>query len=156
MSILNYQKNGFNFLKQRNRRYWTRLIDRENENSIKPISDDGATLLASYRALERFKVCEEEYHLFDELYINDFPKPQAYINGFQNNIISSYRWIQHPTIYSLKYIPAEMKRPIVFGIAVYSNFEELNKDHYVLHPPSEKDQYLGMHGLVIIGYTEKP
>ena len=28
----------------------SRLIDRENENSIKPISDDGATLLASYWA----------------------------------------------------------------------------------------------------------
>ena len=69
----------------------SRLVDRENEKSFKPISDDGATLLSSYKSIERFKISDDEYHPFNEMTINEFPSPQAYINGFSNDIVTSYR-----------------------------------------------------------------
>ena len=58
-------------------------------------------------------------------------------------------------MYNLKYMLSELRKPIVFDIAVYSDFEELTKDHYVLHPPSKTDNYLGMHALAIVVFTEK-
>ena len=99
-----------------------------------------------------YKFCDEVYHPFNEMTINEFPKSEAYIDASKNDIITSYRWIP-PTIYGLKYILNALK-PIVFGIVVYSNFEELNKENYILNPPSETDQYLGMHALILCGYKQ--
>ena len=129
------------------------LEDRDKEGSRRPLEDIGASLKSAYEALHKYKFCEEIYHPFDDKNILKFPDTNAYINAHQNNLITSYRYI-YPSIYSFKYILAELKRPIVFGMAVYSAFENLNKDSYVLNKPSDNESYLGLHGVLAIGYDD--
>ena len=129
------------------------LEDRDKEGTKRPIEDIGASLKSCYEALHKYKFCEEKYHVFDDKNILKFPDNTAYINAHENNLITSYRYIC-PSIYSFKYILSELHRPIVFGMAVYTAFENLNKDAYVLNKPSEHEAYLGLHGVLAIGYDD--
>ena len=62
-----------------------------------------------------------------------------------------------PTKYNLKYILAHLKKPILFGIMVYSNFFKLTaKDNDILNIPSESDDILGGHAVVLVGYDDTP
>ena len=59
-----------------------------------------------------------------------------------------------PTKYNLKYILAHLKKPILFGIMVYSNFFKLTKEHDILNVPSASDEVLGGHAVVLVGYDD--
>ena len=66
----------------------------------------------------------------------------------------SYRQII-PTKYNLKYILAHLKKPVLFGIMVYSNFFKLTKDNDILIIPSASVEILGGHAVVIISYSDE-
>ena len=129
------------------------LFDRDKANSKAEIQDNGASLKSCFESLQKYKFCDEEYHKFDENTITSFPTYDAYLDAFNNDYIKSFSCI-HPSLYTLKYILAVQKKAIVFGMAVYSNFEALDANNYVLSKPKIQDLYLGLHGVLMIGYDD--
>ena len=59
-----------------------------------------------------------------------------------------------PTKYNLKYILGYLKKPIPFGLMVYSNFFKITKDNDILCLHSTSDEMLGGHAVVLIGYDD--
>jgi C1A family cysteine protease len=129
------------------------ITDQQKENNKRPIEDTGCSLKSAYEALYKYKFCEELEHPFDEDHITKFPSTDSYIHAFKNNFISSYRNI-YPCIYNIKYVLYQIKKPIVFGMAVYSNFERLTKENNILYRPSTDDLYLGLHAVLAIGFNK--
>ena len=68
-------------------------------------------------------------------------------------IVESYRHILQSE-FNLKYVLAIIKKPIVCGMAVYENFEELNEHNYILNKPKINEKLLGHHAILIYGYDD--
>ena len=64
----------------------------------------------------------------------------------------SYRRVV-PKLYSIKYFLAVLKRPIAFGMSVYSNFVDLDRNNFVLSEP--QGQYLGLHAVLMYSYSDE-
>ena len=120
-------------------------------NSIR-IEDEGASLKASYDALSKYNWLNESSYPYIETKSCSFPPKDIYLQAYRNKShIKSYRHII-PQHYNLKYILAILKKPICLGMSVFENFLDLNKNNYVLQQPI--GQFLGLHAVLIIGYSD--
>lgn len=131
----------------------SRLLDLiEHGNRYINIEDDGASFKNTYESLVRYNFLDEKEYEYKEENVNKFPPPDIYRKAHTNKIkMHSYRRII-PQLYSIKYILAIKKRPLAFGMAVFSNFLDLDSNNYVLSQPY--GEYLGLHAVLCIGYDD--
>ena len=134
--------------------FCTRYID---NNYMLPIADSGATLRNVFTSINQYHChCVEEVKYPYEIEkVNSIPPREIFEEAITVDKCSSisYRQIM-PTKYNLKYILAHLKKPILFGIMVYSNFFKLTKEHDILNVPSASDEVLGGHAVVLVGYDD--
>jgi len=127
--------------------YNERLLDKSvNE-------DAGSTLTQGIVALEKYGVCSEYTWPY---IINKFkikPPTNAYSEGLQHQVLSSLRVEQ--TIQSMKGCLIS-GFPFVVGIQIYSSFESATvaKTGYVPMPNIKKEQLLGGHAVICMGYND--
>ena len=88
--------------------------------------------------------------------VNDVPSQEIFKEAITINKspIISYRKIL-PTKYNIKFILAHLKKPILFGIMIYSKFFKLTKENDILYPPSASDESLRGHAIVICGFSDE-
>ena len=134
--------------------FCTRYID---NNYMLPIADSGATLRNVFTSINQYHChCVEEVKYPYEIEkVNSIPPREIFEEAMTVDKCSSisYRQIM-PTKYNLKYILAHLKKPILFGIMVYSKFFKLTKEHDILNVPSASDEVLGGHAVVLVGYDD--
>ena len=134
--------------------FCTRFID---NNHMLPVEDHGATLRNVFTSLSQYhcQYIEEVKYPYEIEKVNSIPPREIFEEAITINKCPaiSYRQIM-PTKYNLKYILAHLKKPILFGIMVYSNFFKLTKDNDILNIPSASDEVLGGHAVVIISYDD--
>ena len=125
----------------------------DNEDVTKPVLDNGASLKSVYKSILNYNVISEEIYKYDTSKVNDVPSPEIYKEAmFKNmNPIFSYRRL-HPCLYSFKYVLSQLQLPILFGMAVYSNFMLLNESNDLLD--KSNDEFMGLHGVLMIGYDD--
>ena len=135
--------------------FCTRYVD---NNYMLPIADSGATLRNVFTSINQYHChCVEEVKYPYEIeMVNSIPPREIFEEAITVDKCSSisYRQIM-PTKYNLKYILAQLKKPILFGIMVYSNFFKLTKEHDILDVPLASDEVLGGHAVVIISYSDE-
>ena len=135
--------------------FCTRYID---NNHMLPVEYHGATLQNVFTSLSEYHCdCVEELkypYKIDE--VNSIPPREIFEEAItvKKCPVVSYRQIM-TTQYTLKYILAHLKKPILFGIMVHSNFFKLTvKDVDILSLPSASDEVLGGHAVVLVGYDD--
>ena len=135
--------------------FCTRYID---NNYMLPIADSGATLRNVFTSINQYHChCVEEVKYPYEIeMVNSIPPREIFEEAITVDKCSSisYRQIM-PTKYNLKYILAHLKKPILFGIMVYSDFFKLTKERDILNVPLASDEVLGGHAVVIISYSDE-
>ena len=135
--------------------FCTRFID---NNHMLPVEDHGATLRNVFTSLNQYhcQYIEEVKYPYEIEKVNSIPPREIFEEAITINKCPaiSYRQIM-PTKYNLKYILAHLKKPILFGIMVYSNFFKLTaKDNDILNIPSASDEVLGGHAVILVGYDD--
>lgn len=133
--------------------FTTRYLD---NNHKMPLDDHGATLRNVFNALTMYHYIDEVKYPYIVEKVNEVPSPEIFKEAIMINKspIVSYRQIL-PSKYAIKYVLAHLKKPILFGIMVYSNFFKLSKENDILYPPSADDEILGGHAIVASGFSEE-
>ena len=135
--------------------YWnSRREDIEEDHQSIFIEDSGASLKNSYKALMKFNDVPESYYPYNEENVNALPPYDIYKTAsHMEKCLLSYRKVI-PIEYNLKFILYKIQRPIVVGMVVYSNFEELTKYNYILEKPKPWHHMLGLHAVLLIGFDD--
>ena len=114
--------------------------------------DAGAMIRDGIKSLNTFGYCEENLWPYVVAKFRARPPTTAY-NDAKNCIVSSYERVPQ-NINSLKTALAG-EHPIVFGFAVYSNFEsETIARTGVVNMPGPNEKSLGGHAVTIVGYDD--
>ena len=134
--------------------FCTRYVD---NNHMLPVEDHGATLRNVFTSMSEYHChCVEEVKYPYEIEkVNSIPPREIFEEAITANKcpILSYRQIT-PSIYNLKYILGHLKKPILCGMVVYSEFFQLTKDDDILKMPTDTSEMLGNHAIVIIGFDD--
>ena len=93
--------------------------------------------------------------MYETSKVNDIPPREIFEEAIRINKcpIGSYKQISQCKN-SIKYILSHLKKPILFGMIVYSNFMKLTKENDILEKPSKDDELLGGHGVCLIGFDD--
>ncbi len=132
--------------------YNERMLDqREGDNSV--TIDDGSTLKQGVNTLRRFGVCGENLLPYIPRKFAQKPSPVCYNQGLKNKI-RNYSFLPQ-NIEAMKNC-LNQGYPFVFGILVFSSFEDDVVDHtgVVPYPDISKESLLGGHALVAVGYDD--
>jgi len=132
--------------------FCTRWID---NNYVLPVEDIGCTLASVFTAISKYHYIDEQKYPYYTHLVNDIPYKHIFEEAFKNNSpIVSYRQIL-PSVYAIKYILYKLQLPVLFGMQVYTNFMNLTKENDILKLPTEKDELLGGHAVLIVGYSDE-
>ena len=118
------------------------------------ISEDaGSTLTQGINALKIYGVCSEQLWSYNISNFTIKPPTNAYAQALDHQIISSSRVLQ--TLSSLQGCLTS-GQPFVVGILVYSSFvsNAVAKTGNVPMPNVSKEQFLGGHAVVCVGYND--
>lgn len=122
--------------------YNARLID----NSIN--EDSGAYIRDGVKSVKKYGVCSEKLWPYN---INNFaltPSVDSYADAEKRNIKNYYRVSGvNDALDALS-----NNHPIVTGMLVYSEFDDLNTNNPVLTVPGKDSSPLGGHAVLLVGY----
>jgi C1A family cysteine protease len=115
--------------------------------------DAGSTLTQGIIALEKYGICSEKTCPYIISNFKNKPTNDAYIEGSKHTVLTANRVMQ--TMSSIKGC-LNQNLPFVIGIMVYSSFEsnEVAKTGYVPMPNTKKEQFLGGHAVICVGYND--
>ena len=122
---------------------------RESQNA--PVSYRDAL-----KSIHKIGVCKESVWPYDTSKFNEKPPPEAY-EGAEGNIMSRYERLDQD-VHQLKAC-LKSGSPFAFGIEVYENFYDLEKEGNdgIMTVPSEKELAggpLGLHAVLGVGYND--
>ena len=131
--------------------FTTRIID---NNMVFPVQDQGATLKSVFNAFQYHYIDEAKYPYYQHL-VNDVPYKHIFDEAFKNPYpIVSYRQIL-ASKHAIKYNLYKLQQPVIFGMSVYTNFLNITKENDILSLPTAKDELLGLHAVLIVGYDDE-
>jgi len=132
--------------------FCTRYVD---NNYMMPIADNGATLRSVFIAMSSYHYVEEVKYPYLIEKVDSIPPREVFEEAITVNKspITSYRQIL-PSEYAIKYIISQCKKPVLFGMMVYSNFFRLTKENDILSLPSSSDEMLGGHAVILCGFDD--
>ena len=119
-----------------------------------PIQDQGATLKSVFNAFDYHCNDETKYPYFEHM-INELRYKHVFEEAFKNAYpIVSYRQTL-ASKHAIKYILYKLQQPIIFGMSVHTNFLNITKENDILSVPTAKDELLGLHAVLIVGYDDE-
>ena len=126
--------------------------ERMIENTID--EDDGAYLSDGIQALIKYGVCQEEEWLYDITQFKVKPTDACYAHALAHRAIKVENIAQDLT---------RMKKalwsgyPIILAIEIYDSFrsEEVKKSGIVSMPNFDKEQKVGGHAILVVGYDDE-
>lgn len=114
--------------------------------------DSGASLRDTMKSLKDYGVCPETSwaYLYENLFTT--PTPSCYVEGLNHQALS-YASV---TISLVSMKNVLQTRPFVLGILVYSSFfaPNVSKTGYVPVPNIQKEQLMGGHAILVLGYDD--
>ena len=115
--------------------------------------DAGATMRSIGKALNKFGICSEPLWPYITDKFDDDPPDKADTDAAGRKI-SAYRSISG--IEGIKKYLAAKEQPVMIGIQVYESFESeaVAKTGVVPAPDTGKDELLGGHAVLIVGYDD--
>jgi C1A family cysteine protease len=116
--------------------------------------DSGATIRGCMKAISKYGISNEKIWPYIISNFNKLPPLLSFTNTYKLNGYT-YTFIKQD-LKSIKEVIASFN-PIVIGIAVYSSFESTNATNYgiIPMPNTSKEQLLGGHAVLLIGYDDK-
>lgn len=133
----------------------SRLFIYYNERWIEgTVSEDsGASIRDGIKSLAKWGVCMESLWPYKEESFTTKPSDACYTDGALRKI-SMYARVTQITK-SIRNVLAS-GYPIIFGFAVYSNFiSDKVSNTGILDLPTRKDEFLGGHAVLCVGYNDK-
>jgi C1A family cysteine protease len=114
--------------------------------------DSGASIRDGMKVLAQIGVCPEEDYPYDITKFREPPSERALANAAQYKIVEYHRVMDLKSMKTALYEGL----PVVFGFKVYESFEsdEVAKTGKV-PMPKKKEQYLGGHAVLAVGYVDK-
>jgi len=110
--------------------------------------DEGAYIRDAIKALRLYGICAEVYwpYLIERFAMT--PSEESYLDARRRNIKNYYR------LNSLEDILDALNHnwPVVFGMAVYPEFELITDINSVLEMPSQDQEPIGGHAMFLVGY----
>ncbi len=105
--------------------FCTRWLD---NNKMLPVQDNGASLKNVFNALISYHYIDEVKYPYETSKVNDIPTREIFEEAIRVNKcpIGSYKQILQCKN-SIKYILSQLKKPVLFGMIVYSELYEINK-----------------------------
>ena len=122
--------------------YNSRLLEENVER------DEGAYVRDAIKALRLYGVCAEVYwpYLIERFAMT--PSEESYQDARRRNIKNYYR------LHSLEDILDALNNnwPVVFGMAVYPEFERITDINSILELPDSNEEPIGGHAMFLVGY----
>lgn len=119
---------------------------RREEGTIN--EDSGAYLRNALKAVDQYGICTEEMWPYDVSKFNIQPPSSAYENAKRYGITYYKRLPQLDSILD----SLNSNHPVVAGIMVYAGFDQISGESPVLPMPTDTEQELGAHAVVLVGY----
>ena len=116
--------------------------------------DTGSTIRGCMKAVSKYGLTNEKIWSYDILNFDKLAPSDAFTNLYKlTNFI--YTFIKQD-LKSIKEVLASGK-PILIGITIYSSFESNNAINYgiIPMPNTTKEELLGGHAILLIGYDDK-
>jgi C1A family cysteine protease len=110
--------------------------------------DAGAYLRSALKAVDHFGICAESVWPYDVNKFDVQPPVAAYEDAKKHRIKKYKRLSGLDNILD----SLSSHHPVVTGIMVYSGFENITGENPVLPMPSDTDQELGAHAILLVGY----
>ena len=131
----------------------SRYID---NNYMLPVEDIGSSLGAVFTAISSYHYIDEVKYPYEIEMVNSIPPREIFEEAIKVNKcpIVSYRQIT-PTLYNIKYVLSHLKKPIIFGMAIYNEFFEITNECFTLKMPSPASEFIGNHAVLAIGYCDE-
>lgn len=122
--------------------YNSRLFD----DSLK--EDVGTFIRDGLKAVARYGICSEQLWPYSLDKFDDQPTPSSYVDAAQR-LVTKYE-----TLYSLSDIFEVLNdnRPVVIGMILYEGFMELNATNNIVRMPYGREDSIGNHAVVLVGY----
>ncbi len=123
--------------------YNARLLEgTENE-------DNGAYIRNGIKGVSKYGICKENLWPYNIDKFADKPTPICYEDAKNRNIKNYFRLINLSDMLDA----LNNNIPVVFGIVVYENFEEIDATNIVLEIPDKNAQDIGAHAVCLVGYN---
>ncbi|MGA1048563.1 MAG: C1 family peptidase [Minisyncoccia bacterium] len=111
-------------------------------------SDAGSYIRDGLKSIKNYGVCSEELWPYDIIKFTDQPYPRCYLDASKRQV-SSYNILF--TNDEIKDVLAS-KRPVVVGIEIFKNFDDVTKEKPFVSMPDYLTYSLGNHAVLIMGY----
>ena len=120
----------------------------ENTESI----DSGAYLHDGIATLQKYGICQESDWGYDITKFADKPLDQCYTNALEHTASQVQNIYNNISQMKISLVNGD---PFVVGIAIFSSFESFTVAKTGIVPmPTKKDQLLGGHAVVCVGYDD--
>lgn len=123
--------------------------ERALENSVS--SDSGASMSDGITTLSTTGVCSETEWPYVVTKFASKPSSTCYTNAKVNTVLTSNRVPQ--TLNDIKTVLVTENRPVAFGFAVYSSFDNIGSNG-MCPMPASNESLLGYHAVAIVGYDD--
>lgn len=111
--------------------------------------DEGAYIRDAVKAVNKYGICAESFWPYDIELFAMTPPISSYTDARNRTIKKYYR------VEGLKNILDALSNdyPVVAGMQVYSSFDDIEAiENFILPMPTVKDDIIGGHAVVIVGY----
>ena len=130
--------------------YW---IAREDKDQ-----DTGVYIRDTIKIVAKYGLCDESFWPYDVRKFRDRPSEQAFKDALKKKGIKYYRISDEDRYHGIMSTLVERKRLVIFGFAVYSNFESRKvAETGRMEMPTKEELALGMKGghcVDIVGYKK--
>lgn len=131
--------------------YWNTRVNIEHSS---PNEDTGVMIRDVCKSIQKYHACDEAVWPYDISKFNIAPPLKAYKNA---NLYKQLSYAKVPqTLKDIKQAIAT-NFPVIIGIGVYESFEgkDVAETGIVPLPNAEKEQLLGGHALLAVGYDDE-
>ena len=121
-------------------------------------TDSGASMRDICKALKKYGICEERLAPYDIEKFADRPSEKAYENALKYTI-ASYATFDGDSVDDIQQIRrhlASARLPVLIGLDVYESFvtDSVTKTGIVPVPDTSREELLGGHAVLIVGYND--
>jgi C1A family cysteine protease len=112
--------------------------------------DIGAYISTAIEAVKTYGLCREDLWPYDPDKFDIEPGYKCYRDARKRTIDQVYEITSHEEIIDM----LDRQHPVVVGVAVYSDFDQINNQSTILKMPTATEEPIGSHAMCIVGYDD--